>query len=117
MALIDDFKARFPEFNSTLVDENFSNVEEDYPLFYDKFYGESEKTDKVILMLLAHLFAVETDPSQGQYNQFSSNSVRSVSGSFSLPAITTEWRSFFNSKKYGQRFLLMIRKRQGVLFR
>jgi hypothetical protein len=116
MSLLDDFKERFPNFDPETVDALFPDVQDDYPNYYDYVYGVSAVIDRAILLLCAHLFVVETLPSDGQVGQLSQSGVRSVSGSFRVQADTTDWRTFFEATKYGGRFLKMINKRQGGIF-
>lgn len=116
MALDADFKERFPQFDEATVDSVFPFLAKDYLFYYNVAYVADSPTAPAVLMLLAHLFVVETSASDGQANQLSSTGVRSVNGTFHLTERTTNKRSFLNSTKYGQRFLLMTEKRQGAMF-
>ncbi len=120
MSFVDDFEARFPElverYTSELVEDTIPLLEPSFIIYYGLPYGNNPKSDQAILMMAAHLLIVQLASSSNQFNQFSSNSVGNVSGSFFLPQNTTELRTFFNSTKYGQQFLLLIRSRQGGVF-
>ena len=96
MALIDDFKTRFPEFNPTTVDTAFPAVESDYPVYYG---GTETNNLQEILQLLAHLFEIDT-----QANQTTGGIIEED---------FTDYDSFFKSTKYGQSFLAMIKHGHG----
>lgn len=121
MALIDDFKARFPTFNTTTVDSIFPLLEPEYPCYFDRTYGDNDCDDAAILMLLAHLFVVETSATYtgtgGNAAAIRSEQSKSVgSVSVSYDAITQSGGGlydFFRTTSYGQRFLRMIAKYRG----
>jgi hypothetical protein len=114
MSLIDDFKARFPEFTPATVDTAWPGLEASWPIFYNSVYGSSPGENEKILNLIAHLFAV--DQKKGAAILSTSKSVGSVSTTSSVDANTSNRESFFNSTKYGQRFFLMTQHRHGACF-
>lgn len=120
MAMVDDFKTRFPEFDSDNVDELFPLIEDDLPLFYGADYGNNDFDDRVLLMLTAHLFALETKSNAGKTganNEIASKSTGNVSVSYNLPTDSSSSRLFFSTTAYGQRFLIMIKRNApGGLF-
>ena len=116
MALIDDFKARFPEFDTAVVDAKFPLIEPEWPCYYDRPYGDNDCDDAAILMLCAHLMAMEIaaaaqagtgTPSRSQQ----SKSVGSVSVSYDAPTQSGgAMFDFFRTTSYGQRYLRLIAK-------
>ena len=111
MALIDDFKTRFPEFPTATVDSYFSMLESVWPAYYNKTY--SSTTQEAILNLLAHLLVDETRASQGANLTQQSKSAGGVSVSYAIPQNAGQTYSMFGSTKYGQRFLSLIRSNYG----
>ena len=114
MALIDDFKTRFPEFDTGDVDTAWAGLEASWPCFYGAEYGSDACTDEVILNLIAHLFKV--DQGAGPALTASSNSVGSVSATKVVSANMSTRQSYLSSTKYGQRFVMMTQHRHGAHF-
>ena len=114
MALIDDFKARFPEFDSDEVDAAWSGLEAYWPCFYGGAYGSNDCEDQKVLYLIAHLFTV--NKLSGSAKTSTSDSVADVSSSWLVSANMSDQESFFSSTKYGQQFYMMIRNRFGAVF-
>ena len=121
MAVIDDFKARFTEFDVAIVDIFIPIFE---PLIECYFIGGYTGCDKEItLQLLAHLIAREIQSTVGGSTGASGSplrveaslSVGSVSQSFekSLPANHSELKMFMATTRYGQSFLMLISHRGG----
>jgi len=113
MALIDDFKARFPEFEISVIDKYIPILEPVYPFYYSLNY--SDTTKESTLQLLAHLLAIETESMKSDPKRIiSSKSVGSVSVSYEASSQgggeLTQW---LRSTKYGQRFLLLTSSRYG----
>ena len=117
MALIDDFKARFPQFDTALVDTLWSSLEASWPCYYGFEYGNNDCTDEAILNLIAHLFVIEKESqtSNGSQKDIESQSVGSVSVTFSGGAGDSANAQFFNVTIYGQKFLMLIKNRRGAL--
>lgn len=113
MAIIDDFKARFPEFEASDVNTYIPILEPVYPSYYAVEYSDSSK--EATLQLLAHLLSIETkstkaDPSRS----ISSKSVGSVSVSYDAPTSKGgDLSDRLRTTKYGQRFLLLTASRYG----
>lgn len=111
MALIDDFKTRFPEFPSATVDSYFPVLEEVWPAYYNTTYQASTK--EAVLNLLAHLLVGETSTSPGTVGTVQSKSAGGVSVSYAAPQSISQMQSMFGSTKYGQRFMLLTRRNYG----
>ena len=117
MALIDDFKTRFPEFNTGTVDSYFPVLESMWPSYYNVTYREN--TREAVLNLLAHLLVSETEAASvggaGASFAESSRSVDGVSVSFIVPPAAQDSASYsyWATTRYGQRFWLLSRTRYG----
>jgi len=118
MALIDDFKDRFPTFDTTLIDDNWQWLDETWHCFYGGVYGPSTCENQRILLLLAHLFTVMfINPKTGPSTLTSSRTVGSVSTtSVVITEGLTNQQAFLMSTSYGQQFLMMIQFRHGAFF-
>ncbi len=101
MALIDDFKNRFTEFPTSVVDIYIPILEPVWPCYYDKPYVDCNI--EAILNLVAHLMTLETSGSSAMQLE-SSKSVGSVSTSYVAPTASA---NMYASTKYGQRFNLL----------
>jgi hypothetical protein len=112
MALIDDFKAKFPEFDSATVDSFFPSLEDEYICYFNCEYGMSQCGDVAILYLLAHLFALSSNASGGSApsKDVASKSVGSVSVSYVQARENGSFSIFWGSTRYGQRFLMLRNK-------
>ena len=115
MAIIDDFKARFPEFETSIVDIYIPILEPIIPAYFNHSYvGVMNK--EATLQLLAHLITIETQATKGgttgargSTNRVQSSvSVGSVSQSFEKSANDSDWAEFFNTTRYGQSFLNIL---------
>lgn len=115
MALIDDFKARFPEFDTADADTYIPILEPLWPCYYG---GSYEGCDvEIILNLLAHLLVSELSTSIETIKDVASQSVGSVSVSYATASTSTNERSdWLRSTKYGQRYLMLTRTRAGGVF-
>ena len=112
MAIIDDFKARFPEFLTATVDTYLPILEPVYPAYYALDYVAA--TQEATLQLLAHLLTVETASGSASRQQVASKSVGSVSVSYaSQTRAGGELNDFYSATKYGQRFMLLTASRYG----
>lgn len=117
MALIDDFKTRFPEFDTTLVDNELPPLVSTYTCWYGGTYGSGTCEDEIILNLLAHLLLVSAKSSDQSGSQaVASESVGSVSRSFSVPVTANDNYLFFNTTKYGKNYLMLTSKNNGAFF-
>lgn len=115
MTLMDDFKARFPEFDPGAINAAWSGLESSWPCLYGGKYGVSDCEDEIILNLIGHLFTVG-EQSSGPATIASSESVGSVSVTNYINQSMTNRESFFSSTKYGQQFIMMTQFRQGAKF-
>lgn len=116
MALIDDFKVKFSEFDTTYVDTNLPLLETTYTCFYGIEYKKGTSCDdEAILYLLAHLLRLQQNGS-GQTTGVASKSVDGVSISYITPSNATERFSFYGSTRYGLMFMQITSKRQGAFF-
>jgi hypothetical protein len=112
VALIDDFKARFPEFATATVDTYLPILEPVWPCYYGKEYTACNQ--EAVLNLVAHLLTLETTAGSASAQTIASKSVGSVSVSYAAGVTaTTELQAFFKSSKYGQRFLLLTSRNYG----
>jgi len=119
MALIDDFKARFPdpEFTTATVDAELPPLIAVYNCYYGGSYGSNTCDDEIILNLLAHLLTVLGSTSDANGTQsIASESVGSVSRSFSTPTTSDDNYLFFNTTKYGKAYLMLTAKNAGGYF-
>lgn len=114
MALIDDFKTRFPEFPATVVDQYIPILENVWPCYYGRDYDGCNK--EAILNLIAHLMTIETRGGSAASRTVASKSVGSVSVSFSASDSQSQLSGFFNSTKYGQRFMMLASQFSGPKF-
>lgn len=112
MALIDDFKARFPTFATATVDLWLPILEGVYPAYYAIAY--SAATKEATLNLIAHMLVHETASGSASARDVISKSVGSVSTSYAARSgVGSDLRDWLNSTKYGQRFLLLSSLRYG----
>jgi hypothetical protein len=118
MPLIDDFKARFPEFDAAVVDQRLPIFEAIWPCYFCGDY--SIPCDKeAILNLIAHLLVM--DQSAGSngataVGNVQSKSVGNVSVSYKNSAVQTWDNDFFGGTKYGMMFLNLNRGRSKPVF-
>lgn len=115
MAVIDDFKARFTEFDTSDVDTYLPALIEEYPYFYGGDYDESDNEKFIILYLLAHLLVGELALQSGSGSDKieASKSVGSVSVSF-FNGQYDKQDEFFMTTRYGMRYLRLIAKNLGA---
>ncbi len=116
MAIIDDFKARFPEFDDAVVDQWLPILETVWPSYYGRPYDDSSK--EAILNLIAHLLTIEIAPGGGSFatKGVASQSVGSVSESYVASTQSGYDYDFYGWSKYGQRFMLLTARFRGPVF-
>ncbi len=119
MALLDDFKARFPEIDETLADQLVPIYEPVYPCYYGGDYTiDCDK--EAILLIVAHL--VVTDPtytgsgSSAPSRSVSSKSVGSVSVSYEAGSTGSDLTTWLKSTRYGQLFVMVTFSNTGPQF-
>jgi len=122
MAILSDFRTRFPEFSGSSVDQYVPILEPVMACYYGGVYGSSQCGDEIILNLMAHLLTGELAASEGAgkgtpQKGVSSKSVGSVSVSYEASTATQSQRNaWLMTTLYGQRFILLTRKRQWAVF-
>lgn len=115
MPLIDDFKSRFPEFDASTVDSYIPTLEGIWPCYYGGVYEGCGV--EIILNLLAHMLVVETNAGSGNVKSTDSKTVGNVSVTYSQGyASTSDRNAWLKSTKYGMRYYLLTRSRQGAIF-
>ena len=115
MALIDDFKCRFPEFEVADADLYIPILEPVWPCYYGGSYEGCGV--EIILNLLAHLLVGEISEGSDSERASSSISVGNVSESFeALSASTSDRLDWLRSTKYGQRYIMLTKSRRGGCF-
>lgn len=116
MALLDDFKARFPEFDAATADQYIPILEPIWPCYYGGTYTDP-CGQEIVLNLLAHMLTIETSPGSGNVKSTQSKSVGNVSISYSQGyAPTSERNDWLSRTKYGMRYTMLTRHRQGGVF-
>ena len=120
MALIDDFKARFPaatypQFPDAVVDVLVPILEPEIECYYGGDYANCDAV--IILYLMAHLIVVETQAGSGNSEPSQtevSKTVGSVSVSYLQKTGTVSERDqFFGSTLFGRRYLVLTAKNYG----
>ena len=116
MSILDDFKARFPEFEIATVDQYIPILEPLWPCYWGGSYDEVCGPE-IVLNLLAHLLVGETLPGSGNIKSVQSKSVGSVSIAYSQGyAATSERDSWLQTTRYGIRYLLLTSRSAGGFF-
>jgi hypothetical protein len=116
VALIDDFRSRFPEFSDENIDLYIPILETSYGCYYG---GSYEGCDvEVILNLLAHLLVQELNLSSESTKEIASQAVGNVSVSYGSNSSASSGLADdgYRSTKYGMRFLMLTRSRHGAFF-
>jgi len=116
MAILDDFKARFPGIPTATADTYVPVLEAVWPQYFGGAYDTGNK--EIVLQLLAHLVTVDALAGAGPMQTEASRSVGSVSVSFQAGAAAkSALTDFFRSTRYGQQYLLLLSQRgYGVVF-
>jgi hypothetical protein len=117
MALIDDFKARFPEFDAEQVDELLPTFEGVWQCYYGGNYKGCEK--EIILMLLAHMFVEASSGDVQGTKEVASQTVGNVSETFAGGGTGSSMNRlwpYFGSTKYGKLFMLLVNRNTGARF-
>lgn len=112
MAVLDDFKSRFPEFDTAVADQYVPILADVWPCYYGGRYEDCGK--EIVLNLLAHLVVQESNPGSGNVKSTESQSVGNVSVSYSGGTATGGERyDFWKTTKYGNRFLILTQHNRG----
>ncbi len=115
MSIIDDFKDRFPEFDTTIVDTYLPTIIDVYPCYYGGPYENCGV--EIILNLLAHMLLEESVGASTALQAESSKSIGSVSVSYlNATGTITSKRSWLMGSRYGIRFLALTAHNHGGFF-
>ena len=109
MSIINDFKSRFPEFNSDTVDLYANNLLEMWPAYYGGEYSADNK--ETILNLIAHLLYDEAGTGAQGIKVAESKTLGNMNIKYS--GVNSASQSFFSRSKYGQRFERLISHDSG----
>lgn len=119
MALLDDFKGRFPEFPEDVADTFVPPLDGVWQFYYGGDY-DVPRDREAILNLAAHLALMDSGTASNTgaagYRQSTSKSVGSVSVSYATGSDETATDSFYMATRYGQRFLMLRRYNAGAMF-
>jgi hypothetical protein len=116
MAVVDDFKGRFPEFDPATVDQYIPILEPVWLCYWGGRYDEP-CGQEIVLNLLAHLITVEISAGSGNVKTALSKSVGNVSVSYSPGyAPTSERNAWLKTTKYGARYLWLTSRNAGGFF-
>jgi hypothetical protein len=116
MARIDDFKSRFPNFDTAVVDSLFPIIEPTTACYYGGDYENNACDKEIMLQLWAHLITLENSTSSKSIRNEASKAVGSVNVSYEASQTETGRMGFFNTTKYGQQFLYLVSSNQGAVF-
>jgi len=116
MAVSDDFKSRFPEFDAVTVDQYIPILEPVWPSYWGGDYA-APSGQEIVLNLLAHLITAEISAGSDNVKTALSKSVGSVSVSYSPGyAPTSERNAWLKTTKYGARYLWLTSRNSGGFF-
>lgn len=115
MARIDDFKARFPNFDTAVVDSLFPVIEPQTEFYYGGDY-DNNRDKEIMMQLWAHLITIENRDDDGAFKSVASKAVGSVNVSYESSQVETGRFNFFHTTRYGQQFLYLINTNQGAKF-
>jgi hypothetical protein len=116
MARIDDFKARFPSFDTAVVDSIFPVIEPLSACYYGGDYDNNACDKEIFMQLWAHQITIENRASDGSVRNVASKAVGSVNVSYEASQAETGRMGWFNTTRYGQQFLLLTSTNQGAKF-
>lgn len=112
MALKDDFSARFVpgDFTQQEVDDKWAMLDPDWQCYFganpDTLEEPSRACEKTAaLYVMAHLLVIELQDSTASKRSMASKSVDGVSTSYVADSRQDIGHDFFNTTKYGQKFL------------
>lgn len=116
MARIDDFKARFPNFDTAVVDSLFPIIEPLSAVYYGGDYDSNALDKEAFLQLYAHLITIENRSDDKSVRNVASKGVGSVNVSYEASQTETGRMGWFNTTKYGQQFLYLTSNNHGAIF-
>jgi len=114
VALIDDFKSRFPEFETSVVDQYFPTLESIWPCYYALPYDGCNQ--EIILNLIAHLLVIQSSAGSAPVKEESGKTIGSISLNFESRSEKSGLSDFFGSTKYGQMYMHLTSTRRRVYF-
>lgn len=109
--MINDFKARFPEFVAATVDQHFPVIESVWPSYYGGAY--SDTTKELILNLCAHLMYEDLGTGAEGSQQVESRTLGIISEKLSTKSHGGNGQ--FDRTKYGRRFMMLARSSAGAV--
>ena len=116
MAVLADFKIRFPEFDAVTVDQYIPILEPVWPCYWGGVYTDP-CGQEIVLNLLAHLITIEISAGSENVKTAQSKSVGSVSVSYSQGyAPNSERNAWLKTTKYGTRYLWLTSRNAGGFF-
>jgi len=116
MAVSDDFKSRFPEFDAVTVDQYIPILEPVWPSYWGGDYA-APSGQEIVLNLIAHLITAEISAGSDNVKTALSKSVGSVSVSYSQGyAPTSERNAWLKTTKYGARYMWLTSRNAGGFF-
>jgi len=116
MTILEDFTARFPEFDTAVSSKYIPILEDVYPCYWGGDY-DTACGKEIALNLLAHLAIQESQASSSPLKEEQSQSVGNVSVSYNLAvAPKSERRAWFRSTSYGVRYLSLTMNKHGGCF-
>jgi len=116
MTVADEFKIRFPEFDPATVDQYIPILEPVWSCYWGGDYT-TPCGQEIVLNLLAHMLTVETSAGSGNIKTDQSKSVGNVSISYSQGyAPASERKGWFQTTKYGARYMWLTSRNAGGFF-
>ncbi|MAB53529.1 DUF4054 domain-containing protein [Marinobacter sp.] len=116
MALLDDFKARFPEFSEADADTYVPVLASVWPCYWGGDYN-APCGQETVLNLLAHMIVSQTSKGSESLKSLQAQTVGNVSDTFAAGVVPdSERAAWFSSTKYGTQFLLLSGRRRGGVF-
>lgn len=112
---IADVIARFPNENETTITDTFPLIENSLSCYYGGSF-DNVCDREAILNLAMHLILVEGMNNSNTFRTVASQSVSGVSVSFAVPSTNNNQIGFFNSTKYGAKFLSLTSSNSGAYF-
>ena len=104
------FKIRFPEFGTENVDRIQLFIDDSVLMLNETWFGS--KYDLGLYYLTAHCLTLSNESKAGSDSPvapIASQAVDGVSIGFATIASDDEWKNYFNSTVYGQRYLALIK--------
>jgi hypothetical protein len=117
MSKLNDFKNRFPDFDTNDAHKYVPILEPVLSCYYNGDYDNNACDKEISLNILAHLIVIERQSTPNANYKRASESVGSVSVSNAVNQPGSSLQENLGATKYGQRALqLMMTKNRGLLF-